>query len=112
MKTLFTFALTMSLCFSLFAVPSNDALRSLSGVAYSYHKVKITLMEGAGKVKVSIIDENGIKVHSESIEVTDNIVYPLDMSLMPHGKYTVRITNKGGKVDRVIEVKSKSQQFK
>lgn len=64
-------------------------------------------MKGAGKIKVSILDDRGNKVHIEAITVSGNIVYPLDMSHLPAGKYTVRIINIKGKVEPGIEVKSK-----
>ena len=109
MKTLFTFALAFSICFSILASPKSDTLGTLTGVSYSYQKVKVTLLDGAGRVKVSIYDDWGNKIHGALIEVSDNIVYPIDMSQMPSGKYTVRISNKSGKVDQSIEVKPRTR---
>jgi len=70
--------------------------------------VKVTLLEGAGKVKISIYDHRGEKVNSQMIEVTEDIIYPIDMSQMPEGKYTLRLTSKRiGKVEQSVEVKRK-----
>jgi hypothetical protein len=108
MKPLFTFAMVMAMVFQGYAASNNDHLTQLSGVSYSNQRVKVTLLEGAGKVKISILDENGVKVHGDFVEVTDSIVYPINMSSMPAGKYKVRLATKEGKIDHTVEIKPRS----
>jgi hypothetical protein len=106
MKILFTIALALSISLSSFAGP-NSKLSQLSGVSYAYDKAKITLLEGAGKVKVSLLDHTGKKLYSQAVNVKENLTIPLDLAQVPYGTYIVRIENKDGKIDRVIETKKK-----
>jgi len=107
MKTLFTFALALSINLFAFAYPVNDQLSKSSGVSYSYQKVKITLLKGIGKVKISVLDEKGMSLYTDFIKVNEDVVYPINMSQVPEGKYLVRISNKTEVTESWVDIKAK-----
>lgn len=107
MKTLFTFALALSISLCSFASPIKDSLSNRSGVSYSYQKVKITLLRGIGKVKISVLDEKGMNLFTDYIKINDDVVYPLDMSNVPEGKYLIKISNKEEASEHWVEIKEK-----
>ena len=107
MKTLFIFALAMSINLFSFASPTHNSLAKNSGVSYSYQKVKVTLLNGIGKVKISILDEKGMSLFTDFIKVNDDVVYPINMSNVPAGKYLVRISNKQEVTEHWVDIKPK-----
>ncbi|MBS9523029.1 hypothetical protein KI659_03270 [Litoribacter alkaliphilus] len=114
MKTLFTFALAFGITLMSVADPKNQ-LTELSGVAFAYDKAKVTLLEGAGRVKVSLYDKEGNRLHTRSVSVKESVTIPYDLSDLPTGAYLIRIENKLEKVDHIIETKNrapKTQGFK
>ena len=49
--------------------------------------------EQRGDVHVSIYDENGNTVFSEVIRKTDNFMRPYNFSTLPHGTYTIALSD-------------------
>lgn len=107
MKTLFTFALALVISLSSFASPTEDSLSSKSGVSYSYQKVKVTLLKGIGRVKISVVDEKGMNLFTDYIKINDDVVYPINMSNVPEGKYLIKISNKEEALEHWVEIKEK-----
>lgn len=108
MNTLLAITIAMSLNLAVFAahdtLPENNMLATYSGISYRYQKVKVTLMEGIGKVRIAVLDEKGVTLHTDIIKVKENVVYPINMSAMPIGRYTIRITNKDGGIDHPVDI--------
>lgn len=107
MKTLFTIALALSMNFFAYASPENDQLAKNSGVSCRYQKVKITLLNGIGKVRISILDEKGMSLFTDFIKVKEDVVYPIDMANVPTGKYLIRISNKKESSEHWVDIKPK-----
>ncbi|WP_143960545.1 hypothetical protein [Litoribacter populi] len=107
MKTLFTFALALGVTLMSFAGPTNKLLE-LSGVSFAYDKAKVTLLEGAGRVKISLYDKEGNRLHCKSLNVKESVSIPYDLADLPRAAYTIRIENRYEKVDHVIETKSRA----
>ena len=107
MKTLITFAMVLSINLYSYAAPVNELLSKNSGVSYSYQKVKVTLLNGIGKVKISVHDENGMSLFTDFIKVKESVVYPINMADVPAGKYLVRISNKMESTEHWVDIKPK-----
>jgi len=110
MKTLFTFALAMSMYFNSIAEPTNE-LSMLSSVSFNDQKVNVTLLEGIGRVKVTFKNEQGTTIYCISYKVSENVVMPFNLESLPAGKYSVRIQNKDSSIDYDIETKAKEEVF-
>jgi len=102
MKILFTIALSLSLSLTGFALPKNH-LAELSGVTYGYEKAKVILLEGSGKVKLTILDAKGSQLYQQNVTVKESLTLPLDLKNLPTGQYVIRIENKEGVVEHVIQ---------
>lgn len=107
MKILFTIALTMSMILHVFA-GSND-LTVLSNVTYENQVAKVSLLEGVGRVKVSVLDQKGLVLHCHSLKVKENLMLPINLALLPAGIYTIKIESKESKVEYDIETSIKEE---
>lgn len=108
MKTLFTFALAMSMFLTSFAEPTNE-LAALSSVSMKDQKAKITLMEGLGRVKVYVRNTNGKTLYSTSYKVSETVVMPFNLERLPVGKYVIRIQTKDSLIDYDVETIAKEE---
>jgi len=111
MKTLFTFALALSINIMSFASPTKESLATRSGVSYSYQTVKITLLNGIGKVKISVLDAKGMNLFTDYIKIKEDVVYPINMSNVPDGKYLIRISNKEEVSEHWVDIKAKELTY-
>ena len=92
MKTLFTFALAGALSISSLAANAADDLMALSNVKANFKKVNVLLKGGVGEAKVSILDENGKRLHQRKVKVGDgDMVIPYNLNNLPCGEYQVKI---------------------
>ncbi len=92
MKSLFTVALASALSFGAFSAQASEDLKQLSAVNTNYKKVTITLKEGLGVAKVSILSSAGKLLSSRKVNVQDeNLVVPYNLTNLPAGEYQVRI---------------------
>jgi len=107
MKTLFTFALALSINIATLAVSPNEQLTAHSRVACTHQKISITLLKGIGKVKISVLDDKGMNLYTDFIKINQNVVYPINMENLPAGKYLVKISNKDGDIEKWVEVNPK-----
>jgi predicted secreted protein len=53
--------------------------------------------EATSKVKLSIYDQNGSVIFSETLASTGGFIRPLNFNGLPSGEYTVELTNEAGK---------------
>ena len=92
MKSLFTVALASALSFGAFSAQASEDLKQLSAVNTNYKKVTITLKEGLGVAKVSILSSAGKLLSSRKVNVQEeNLVVPYNLTNLPAGEYQVRI---------------------
>jgi hypothetical protein len=89
MKTLLTLALAATLGVSSYANASNE--KALAEVRAKDNKVSVTLREGAGKVRLAILDTDGKKLHQQTLHVKNDLRVPYDLSELPEGEYMVMI---------------------
>ena len=108
MKTLFTVALAGALSFGAFAANSSEDLKELSTVNTNYKKVNVTLKEGVGNAKISILTLDGKYLNSRKVKVTDqNVVVPYDLANLPAGEYQVKIETNDEEIQYKIETMEK-----
>lgn len=92
MKSLFTVALASALSFGAMSAKASDDLKELSTVSTNFKKVNITLKEGVGTAKVSILTPEGKLLSSRKVNVQDgNVVVPYNLTNLPAGEYQVKI---------------------
>ncbi|MEB2775482.1 T9SS type A sorting domain-containing protein [Algoriphagus sp. D3-2-R+10] len=92
MKTLLTVALASALSFSSLVANASEDLRALSTVNSNYKKISVTLNEGVGSAKISIMDQNGKVLSNRKVRVKgENLMVPYDMNNLPAGEYHVKI---------------------
>ncbi|MBN3582349.1 hypothetical protein JYB64_08100 [Algoriphagus aestuarii] len=92
MKTLFTIAMAGALSFSALAADANEDLRELSAVNSKYKKINVTLKEGVGTAKISILNQEGKNLSQRKVNVKgESLMVPYDMNSLPAGEYQVRI---------------------
>lgn len=92
MKTLFTFAMASALSFSALAANANEDLKDLSAVNTNYKKINVTLKEGVGNAKISILNQEGKSLNQKRVHVKDeSIVVPYNMQNLPAGEYQIKI---------------------
>ena len=104
MKTLFTVALASALSFGAFSAQASEDLKELSAVNTNYKKVTITLKEGVGAAKVSILTPEGKILSSRKVTVQDeNLVVPYNLTNLPAGEYQVRIVTDEDEVCYTVE---------
>jgi hypothetical protein len=89
MKTLLTLALAATLGVTSYANETNE--KALAEVRAKDSKVSVTLREGAGKVRLAILDPEGKKLHQQTLHVKNDLRVPYDLSELPAGEYMVMI---------------------
>lgn len=106
MKTLFKVALVSALSFGAFSVQASEDLKELSAVNTNYKNVKITLKEGVGTAKVSILTPEGKLLSSRKVNVRDeNVVVPYNLTNLPAGQYQVKIVTDEEELFYTVETK-------
>lgn len=91
MKALLTFALVLSLGASTFATEKPTYDKALSHVQAKEKTVFVHLGQELGKVRLTIIDSKGKKIHQRTLNVKTDIRIPFDLSQLPEGKYQVEV---------------------
>ena len=108
MKSLLTVALVGALSFSAFAANASEDLKELSTVNSNYKKVNVTLKEGVGSAKISILTLDGRNLNSKRVNVkNENVMVPYDLESLPVGEYQVRIETNNEEVVYTVETKEK-----
>ncbi len=106
MKTLFTVALASALSFSSLVANASEDLRALSSVNSNYKKISVTLNEGLGNAKISILDADGKSLNSRNVRVKDeNLLVPYDLKNLPAGEYQVKIVTNNEEIVYTVETK-------
>ncbi len=94
MKTLLTVALASAFSFSSFIASASEDLRSLSTVNAKHKKINVTLNEGVGTAKISILTPEGKVLSNRKVKVkNENLMIPYNMEGMPVGEYRVKIVS-------------------
>ncbi|MBN7813462.1 T9SS type A sorting domain-containing protein [Algoriphagus sp. H41] len=107
MKSLFTVALASALSFGAFTANASEDLRELSAVNTNYKKVNITLKEGVGNAKISILTTDGKYLSSRKVNVrNENLLVPYDLENLPAGEYQVKIVTNDEAVTYTVETKN------
>ncbi|AFL85571.1 Protein of unknown function (DUF3244) [Belliella baltica DSM 15883] len=91
MKALFTFALVLSLGASTFASENDNIVKALSHVQVKDKTITVYLGQELKKVRLTINDSKGKKIHQGTLFVKSDIRIPFDLSLFPEGKYQVEV---------------------
>lgn len=108
MKTLLTVALASALSFSSFIANASEDLKALSTVNSNFKKISVTLNEGVGKAKISILTPDGKSLSSRKVNVkNENLMLPYDMNNMPAGEYLVRIVTDQEEVTYTVKTTEK-----
>ncbi|WP_111317232.1 T9SS type A sorting domain-containing protein [Algoriphagus chordae] len=108
MKTLLTVALASALSFSSLVANASEDLRALSSVNSNYKKINITLTEGLGNAKVSILSADGKSLSSRNVNVkNENLMVPYDLNNLPAGEYQVKIETDQEEVIYTVETEEK-----
>jgi hypothetical protein len=106
MKTLFTVALASALSFGSLVASASEDLKALSTVHSNYKKISVTLTEGLGDAKISILDADGKRLSSRNVRVKDeNLMVPYDLKNLPAGEYQVKIATDQEEVVYTVETK-------
>ncbi|UZD23625.1 hypothetical protein PBT90_09510 [Algoriphagus halophytocola] len=106
MKTLFTVALAGALSFGAFAADASEDLKELSAVNTNFKKVNVTLKEGVGIARISILTPEGKYLNSRKVKVKDqNVVVPYDLANLPVGEYQIRIETEDEEIQYKVETK-------
>lgn len=104
MKTLLTVALASALSFSSFIANASEDLKALSRVHSNYKKINVTLNEGVGTAKISILNADGKNLSTRSVRVkNENLMVPYDMNSLPAGEYQVKIVTDEEEVVYTVE---------
>lgn len=104
MKTLFTFAMAGALSFSALAANANEDLKDLSTVNSKFKKINVTLKEGVGNAKITILNEDGKNLNQRKVHVkNESLVVPYDMKNLPVGEYQVKIVTDEEEVTYTVE---------
>ncbi|MFC5623378.1 hypothetical protein [Algoriphagus winogradskyi] len=104
MKTLFTVALASTLSFGSFVANASEDLRALSAVNSNYKKINVTLNEGVGKAKITILSTDGKVLNNRNVRVKgENLMVPYNMENMPAGDYQVKIVTEEEEVTYTVE---------
>ncbi len=107
MKTLFTFAMAGALSFSALAANANEDLKDLSTVNSKFKKINVTLKEGVGNAKITILNEDGKNLNQRKVHVkNENLVVPYDLGNLPAGEYQVKIVTDEEEVVYTVETSS------
>ncbi len=108
MKTLLTVALASALSFSSFIANASEDLKALSTVNSNFKKISVTLNEGVGKAKISILTPDGKSLSSRKVNVkNENLMLPYDMNNMPAGEYLVKIVTDQEEVTYTVKTTEK-----
>lgn len=67
--------------------------------------------EESGKVKVTIYNEKGLVVFSEIMQDTEHFMRPYNFSSLPHGEYTIELSDKSGKQYQKISHKGETKRI-
>lgn len=104
MKKFLTLALAATLGVASFANANNEKVSSLAEVKNSNNRVRVVLKEGLGKVRLALLDEDGKKLHQQTVFVKNDVLVPYNLSELPAGVYHLMIENsgKGSENDMVI----------
>lgn len=91
MKALLTFALVLSLGASTFATENDKIVNALSHVQVKEKTVFVHLGRELGKVRLTINDSKGKKIHQRTLFVKTDARIPFDLSQLPEGNYQVEV---------------------
>lgn len=101
-KIITTIALVASLGIASFSYAANENVAALSEVKSANNKVKVTLREGLGKVRVSVLNNDGKKLYVQTLFVKHDVILPIDLSELPVGEYHIMIEDPKEAGDRTI----------
>ncbi|SFU13486.1 hypothetical protein SAMN04489724_4234 [Algoriphagus locisalis] len=108
MKTLLTVALASALSFSSFVASASEDLRALSAVNSNFKKINVTLNEGVGKAKISIMSTDGKVLNNRNVRVKgETLMLPYNMESLPTGEYLVKIVTEDEEVTYTVETSEK-----
>ena len=109
MKTLMTIALAGCISFASFANNNNDDLMELSAVKANYKHVNVLLKEGVGDAKITILDDEGNRLHQRKVkQKNDDLLIPYNLESLPCGEYKVEIATEDERVVYTINTVNKA----
>jgi len=88
---------------------ANEGDPSVAVVAFKGSEVyKVIYKGGAGKVRMNILDAQGKKIHSSTIDAEDGFILPVNFKGLSAGTYTIEILDDAGKYTQQVVYKPAS----
>jgi hypothetical protein len=111
MKKILTLSASVLICTLVFARGIDGPIKGSSSVAITnvtgskLYKVYYK-SDKPGKVKVSVISENGDAVFNETLKKVDGFLRPYNFDGLTEGKYTIKVEDEYGKTVEKINYKA------
>ncbi|WP_157971951.1 flagellar hook assembly protein FlgD [Pleomorphovibrio marinus] len=110
MKTLMTALLALAIQVGTFASPNEKPLAEVTMVESQNQKFKVHLLEGVGRVQISILNQKGKLVDKTSFKIDEPSVIPFNISQLPEGNYTVKVETKMEEIAFEVSAKKPVQK--
>jgi hypothetical protein len=94
MKTLLTLLAALFIQLGSFASPNEKPLAEVTMVETFQQKFKVHLMEGVGRVNISLFNQKGKLVDKTTFKINEPTAIPFNLSQLPEGNYTVKVETK------------------
>lgn len=105
MNTLMTILLALAIQLGTFVSPNEKPLAEVTMVESLNQKFNVHLLEGVGRVHISILNQKGKLVDITTFKIDGPTVIPFNISGLPEGNYTLKIETKLEEI--AFEVSSK-----
>ncbi len=94
MKTLMTLLAALFIQLGAFAIPNEKPLAEVTMVESLGQKFKVHLMEGVGRVNISLFNQKGKLIDKTTFKINEPTAIPFNLSQLPEGTYTVKVETK------------------
>lgn len=94
MKTLMTLFAALLIQFGVVAAPNEKPLAEVTMVETLGQKFKVHLMEGVGRVNISLFNQKGKLIDKTSFKIDEPTAIPFNISQLPEGNYTLKVETK------------------
>lgn len=86
--------------------PSGSTVMVVNSVGSTLFKLRYAAEKVQTHVKVTLVDENGKSIYSETINKTQGFIRPYNFKELPYGHYTMQVEDESGKVIENIDFNS------
>jgi hypothetical protein len=111
MKNILALSTSVLMCTLVFARGTDGPIKGSSSVAVTnaagskLYKVYYK-SDRPGKVKVSVVTENGNTIFNETFKKVDGFLRPYNFDGLPEGQYTIKVEDENGKTVEKVNYKS------